>query len=230
MNIIDFLKNPQEHITRSLRIKHILYTMLIYLSASILFMVLMQVLDHYTITSGAEFTKNEKFNQITQYGLIGVVAIVTLMATIEEMMFRLPLIRTRYSVFFSFFTCVFVISSQLFAGEVFTMEHIVLRITISSLVALLLCLILLKPILKLKYVYFFYLLNFAFAVLHLTNYNFDLENLSLITIIHLLIYTCDKIVSGLILSYARIYHGFAFACIMHTLFNLPPILLYFYLF
>lgn len=231
MNIIKYLSNPSENIEKSLRARDLVSTFSIYVAVSLLSIV-MSVIQNFLVQSPTVEMRENPLVTIADEGVLVLVFIVVLMAIAEEIAFRLPLKRTKWRIFTALSIAFFFLYSKLLTDcLVLSLDDMMLRVglTIGSmtlLCPLLLSSSMLKRISSLNYKYYFYSLAVLFGFGHLGNLDFQsIDDWSVTALFWIAIYALLKTLSGVVLGYARMRHGFRVACLMHVLHNLPPILL-----
>ncbi len=231
MNIIKYLSNPSESVKKSLQARDVLTTFSIYIAVFLLSIV-MSAIQSFLVQSPTVKMHKNPLATIADEGVFGLVFIVVLMAIAEEVAFRLPLKRTKWRVFTALTIALFFLYSKFLAGLVISMDDMMLRVgltvgTMGLLYPILSSSSTLKRMERLNYKYYFYSLAFLFGFGHLANLDFQsIDDWSVTALFWVAIYVLLKTLSGIVLGYARMRHGFSVVCLMHVLHNLPSIVLY----
>lgn len=143
---------------------------------------------------------------------------------LEEIGFRLSLIRSKLNIFISLCVISFLILSKLGFGIVYALDSLMFRISVAFVIGIILFLLIGKSILTARFSVYFYSLALAFSLLHCLNYQFSEIN-TLGNYIYILSYGLIKIPSSIILGYIRLSNGFFPVVCSHILHNAPTIIL-----
>lgn len=143
---------------------------------------------------------------------------------LEETGFRLCLIRRRLFIFISLCSIIFLLSSKLGFGVVYSLESLIPRIAIALTLGALLFFAAKRAILTIKFPAYFYTLVLTFALIHCFNYELSAIS-SWGNFLYILSYGLIKIPSGIILGYIRLNNGFVPVVCSHILHNAPTVIL-----
>ena len=159
----------------------------------------------------------------TQYPLW---LVLLLPPVVEELGFRLGLVRTRGNIYVSAGVLAFVLISALGFGSLYSLDRLPVRIALALIVGGALGWLVNRCGRKIGYPVYFYTLAVLFALLHGLNYTWnDLMSwgVGLYVVCNLLL----KVPSGVLYGYIRLRNGFVPAVCAHMLHNVPAFLLYF---
>lgn len=143
---------------------------------------------------------------------------------LEEIGFRLSLIRSKLYVFMSLCVISFLVLSKLGFGIVYSLDSLILRISVAIIIGIIMFFIMGKSILTAKFSVYFYTLVLAFSLIHCLNYQFSEIN-TLGSFVYILTYGLIKIPSSIILGYIRLSNGFVPVVCSHILHNAPTIII-----
>ena len=225
--IISFLRNPTENRVNSYKLSGLLSTAFIYFAITFIYAAIVAIASHYGIVKPEMSRLNDL---LASYKPLELIFIIISMAVIEELMFRLPLRRDKYTIVIWLFVSSFYFASKILASDFFTAEMLAWRLSISVISTLLIYFAASKFIFEIDYKYLFYTLAIVFGVLHLVNYTSRMPELSLFGSAFVVLYVVEKCVKGLVLGYIRVRHGLAYAMLLHILNNLPAIMAVYCLF
>ena len=209
-----YIRNPQENCSYDFSVRAISFSALLCLLVPLLFKFLTATVF---VMSGVDIpTLTSDKSKLPLWFLILIPPII------EELGFRLPLKRSRLTLFLSVAVIVFVFSKVIFDGGLYS-EHLLYRIGISVLSSVFINLILGKWHLKVRFRYFFYSMAILFAMLHIVNYSH--QTLAISQWLYVICYGGAKIPGSILYGYARMRHGVLFCIIIHIINNLPVLLL-----
>lgn len=209
-----YIRNPQENCSYDFSVRAISFSALLCLLVPLLFKFLTATVF---VMSGVDIpTLTSDKSKLPLWFLILIPPII------EELGFRLPLKRSRLTLFLSVAVIVFVFSKVIFDGGLYS-EHLLYRIGISVLSSVFINLILGKWLLKVRFRYFFYSMAILFAMLHIVNYSH--QTLAISQWLYVICYGGAKIPCSILYGYARMRHGVLFCIIIHIINNLPVLLL-----
>lgn len=207
MSILKFLKNPEEDY-KDQRITAIFLIAILYFILSIGGTVLLLLFNHAPTYTGRN---------------LPLLCVILAGPLIEESIFRLPLRRNRHTVFFFLVVAFFILFSSILSDTIYSWHLFPVRVALSLVGSFLMYSWVLKLICPLKFNVLFYLSAFIFGMLHVANYALDVTSVSML--LFLILYVVNKFITGVILGYARLAHGFFIAVILHVINNFLPTLL-----
>ena len=146
--------------------------------------------------------------------------VMLILPLVEEIVFRLPLRRKRWIWTVWAGTTAFMVTTLASGLKIYDMESLVWRLPVAMVVAGLMGWLGWKWMKKIPFGWLFYGFALMFGLLHLSNFVWG-DVITTGTFAFLILYSVDKITSGLVLGYARIRHGFWMCVLLHVLNNLP---------
>lgn len=217
MNIIGFLRKPDERLLKDNRVPQLLRT-LFYFSITFFLSVAFAVLF---LRLGWNLpTKTTSDDSVAMTFLA-----VFLFPLFEETIFRLPLKRSKCTVSLSLFVFSFCLLSKAFGVFYFSTDHLIIRLALTITATAILYGFIRKFVYRINYPVFFYSMALGFGLIHLFNVDCDGLVFSVPLAIALSWYILDKAIGGVLYGYARLKHGFVAAVALHMLNNSPALLL-----
>lgn len=223
VEIIKFIFNPKETIDKDnsfyqtiLRFA-ILFVLCFFLSVVSLFITEFLrnfgIIPEYTRDLG---TKTESIRGNILYAAI-------LFPLIEEIAFRLYLIRNQLNVFVSsFFMTYMIISNFIFRTSSFSLtEHGLIRVCSAITVAAFILYLYRRKRIKVKFNILFYFSALIFGLVHIYNYDYTNPHV----IVFAIVICLPQIISGLLLGYSRVKYGIFGSIFLHALINGIPMIL-----
>jgi len=222
--IVNFLKNPDNKLSRSYDVKKNLKSVFIfYLIKLLLFIIWLIVIASFIdIESPAVVDIRNKMSPL------GFILYALLLGPIlEEAIFRLSLVFKPIYITITVLLLTYVLTSKLVygIGHINIEEHILVRIVISILFALITYFLANK--------YFTYFLKFWNAnfrwiyycsIIFFTFLHLDLLELTFNKFLLFPLLTFPQLLGGTINGYIRIKYGFIYSCLFHGINNILPVL------
>ncbi|MEM8523794.1 MAG: CPBP family glutamic-type intramembrane protease [Bacteroidota bacterium] len=224
MEILKFIRNPQEKLSKDKTIYQTLWKVVLLFilcfGSSVISLLITETLRNLEFIP--EYTRElgSDVNRIRNNTVFATIVF----PIIEELAFRLYLKRNNLNVFISSLFMTYMIASAfVFNTSHFSLEKYgILRIFISLSTALLVLFVYQKRIFSLNFKWLYYLSALLFGLVHI--YNYDYTNPKVL--IFAIIICMPQILSGLFFGYARIKYGIIGAIILHGLLNgLPTLIL-----
>jgi hypothetical protein len=211
-------------------------TKLNYLLKCLLFLYLLSFVSHFISNLIQEFFFNRNINdlllnqqnkdQLKDSFLFNIFYILLLGPLIEETVFRLPLdLKKRHLLISALVICFF------FVGEKYKFLSLYSLQTWIKIISILTVLIIFRFIKREKIEAYkgkyqgvcFYLMALSFGLLHITNFYFILpENVKFFSFLFVL----PQVFLGIFIGFVRLKNGFLWGLLMHSIFNLPTVLVY----
>lgn len=134
---------------------------------------------------------------------------------LEEVAFRLPLVRNETNILISLVAFSFYLASFITYTSFFSTELIIPRVILTLLMGTVLFVLLNKRMLKVNYTLYFYSICVTFASFHLLN----LPSWNLPVVIYSMSLFISKLIGGIMLGYLRIKYGIWSSLSLHLLYN-----------
>lgn len=211
------------------KFKEVIITYLIYLppffcSVLLLFLVDKFIVQHFYDYSILEQLSSNRQELKNTYGLYTFLVVVLIGPFLEEIIFRFPLTLKKPAIALSIALLVY----RFVGGHIysFNFQEVSAYIHLGIAICTMLFIIKFLPsnwlaALKQKsFNFFFYGSAFVFALMHITNfipYNYQV-------CLFYPFYTLPQLVMGLFIGYVRMKHGFISGWSLHSLINLPSVL------
>lgn len=233
MHILSYLLNPTLDLTETnttfkSNLKGTLIVFVIYLIGVVALALILKLIDslilvyffHHSILNQLILSNKAISNDFGKYSFL---VLVLVGPFFEEIIFRLPLNLEKIAVG----AAAGLISYRLLMGKLFIFDpfniSIYINLTCSSVIFLLIWKFtpsVLLSFIKDNYRYFFYLVAIAFALFHLSNFNYFNNDVLLFYPIFIL----PQFLMALLLGYVRLHYGFFYGIVLHSLINLPAAL------
>ena len=201
-----YIKNPQENCSYDFSIRAMAFSALLCLLVSLLFKFLTTAMF---VMAGIEIPALTSDRSVLPLWFL-----ILIPPVIEELGFRLPLRRSRLTIFISVAIVVFVFTKAVFTGGLYS-EHLLYRICIALFTSVVINLFIGKWLLNVQFRYFFYLMAVLFAMLHIANYAH--QTLAVSQWLYVICYAVVKIPGSILYGYARMRHGVLFCIIIHII-------------
>ncbi|WNB18265.1 CPBP family glutamic-type intramembrane protease [Marivirga arenosa] len=220
MNIIKFIRNPKEKIEKDQSIFQMILEFIVLFFLCIGLGAIALFLTELLRNSGLIPQYVREYDETTKAIRSNILFVAILFPIMEELAFRLYLLRSNLNIFISSLFITHMISSAfIFQTSSFSLEEYgVLRTVISFSTAFLVLLIYRSKTISLGFKSLYFTSAFFFGLVHI--YNYDYTNFQ-IFIFAILICT-PQIIGGFIFGYTRIKYGIVGAIILHGLVNGVP--------
>ena len=210
-----FLRHPVENTPYTFKDKELLRTFLLYIVFTVGIILLMALIILVLKELFPDLVSQKL--PISPHKRHWAIAVL-LGPFLEECAFRLPLRRYKAFLFiglplFSFF----ILSMFAFSRQIYTLDRLALRIGLAIPAGVLLYLLLHEPFARCRFGTVFYVSAAVFGLMHVTNGRFD-EFLPL-DYLFLPLYVVKQALTGVLLGYARLRHGFPAGYLLHVLNN-----------
>ena len=233
--IINYLRQPTftengNHGKIKNKFKEVIITYLIYLppfffSAFLLFLVDKLLVQHFYDYSIFEQLSANRQELKNKYGIYTFLVVVLIGPFLEEIIFRLPLTLKKPAIALSITLLVYRFVGGHFFSFNFQEASGYIRLGIAICTMFIIIKFLpsswLAALKQKSFNYFFYGSAFVFALMHISNfspYNYHVY-------LFYPFYTLPQFVMGLFIGYVRMKHGFISGWSLHSLINLPSVLL-----
>ena len=208
--LIKYIKNPQEYCSYTFNIKTMFMSVFFCLTIPLACKLII-VIPFVLMGIGLPQMSSDK-STLPLWFLLFIPPII------EELGFRLPLKRNRWSLNISIAIIAFVFSKLIFAGNLYT-NYLVERILFAIIVSMAANYFLWSMLARVNFKNFFYGLAILFAVLHIIN--FSHQTLTSVQWLYVVCYACAKIPGSILYGYIRMKHGMLFCVVIHIINNLP---------
>lgn len=163
-----------------------------------------------------------KLNHIEEFG-IPFFVIAFLPPVLEELAFRLSLKRNRINLMISLMVLAWFISAKTISVSVYSMQYLLIRLTISISVGSFLGYFLFQCVKKVRFVLIFYFFAFLFGFIHILNYAGQITSFAIV--LYVIIYLLNKVAMGMFLGYIRVRYNILVSIAVHFLNNFLPLVL-----
>jgi len=214
-DFLGYVRCPQEDITISYKPKSFLRSLCCaaVVSVSVILAVLLVGILLFIC-----FPSHINSKLISDISIIPCWIVIFLGPIVEELLFRLSLVRKKVFLVCSLtLLCFTLVSKFAFTGQFYSIDHIWLRVGIAILAGTVLFLVGSKWLTKCDYRIYFYGWAFLFGTAHLSRIDFGtLLPLDFITII---LYVAKQSIMGLLWGYVRMKNGIVSSILLHILNN-----------